>query len=41
MNVGLIRQVMDKVCSCLTATQVRVGHVEDTVAENGALRTLQ
>lgn len=42
MDVLLICQDMDKVCSCFTAAEVWVGHVEDTVAEHdGALRTLQ
>lgn len=40
IDVGLICQDLDKVRSHLTAAEVRVGHVEDTVAEHdGALRT--
>lgn len=42
LDMGVIRQHMDKVHSCLTTAEGGVGHVEDIVAEHdGALCTLQ
>lgn len=35
LDVGLIRQDMDKICSRLTTAEQRLGHVEDTVESHG------
>lgn len=41
LDVGLIRQDMDKIHSRLSTAEQRLGHVEDTVESHGAdLRTL-
>lgn len=41
INVGLIWQDMDKICSRLSTAEQRLGHMEDTVENHGAdLRTL-
>lgn len=39
LDVGLLRQVLDKIRSTLTTVEVRVSNVEDTTAV--AIRTLQ
>lgn len=42
MDIGLIRQDLDKICTWLGAAEQRVGHVEDITGEHTtSIRTLQ